>query len=392
MIGQKLLFKLSLLILFLSQVFNLISPETSSLSKISWFMWIFICLYYSCIVCTEKKAYKNNRFAFVLLLFWFINLISFCISPKNVQSFMVEVETLVIFKSLTIALFSFFPFYYFTKSGYLNVSKFRVFLVLIVITSFANMLYANVLQTKEASSDHNVLNEAYYFVQLLPLIFIFFRGVKSYILIIICMILTLFCMKRGAILCSAVELLIYFYYLIKEDSYGKRHKGLILLLMVIIGCIGVYYIVGNDFLLERLFETGSNSDKSGDIRKERYEILYYIFFNSASYLEFLFGYGFAQTVTLGDGLAHQDWAELLIDNGILGLAVYIFMIIYCVRALFCSSSKIIPILRFSLLCCISNWFLMATYSMVYGSRECFLHFMTIGIILGYFSHFKYKIN
>ena len=382
MIHTKRLFRFLLAVLMFAQIISALPVDMGPLLSALWFLWIIMGSYFAIIICTERRSLKNNSFALLLLFFWLINAISFYISPKYVQSFFVEVDTLVIIKSITIALFAYFPFYYYSKKGVIDNNNLKVFVILLFVTSVMNIFYGSIIQSKETLEKNNILNQAYLFVQLIPLFMIYFKRTVLYTLVALSIILVLWSSKRGAILCVTVELLVLLIYLLREDPYGKKHRGAILFLSFVL-LLGVFYFIqGNVFLQDRLINTGTDYDKSGDIRSERYLMLYTVFFNFSSVGEILFGHGFAQTVSLGGGLAHQDWAELLIDNGLLGFIIYIVLISICIKNIFKHNKIISKDVKYALVCCITNWLLMATYSMVYTSRVAFVMFLTIGVING----------
>lgn len=381
---NNITYKFPLAVLLLAHFVSALPGDTPFLGAI-WFLWIAICSYYALLLCLEKKALIMNFFAILLLIFWAMNAISFFISPKQIFSFylFLEVDTLVIFKSITIALFSYFPFYYFSEHGSFKENRLRTFVFLLFIFSFFNLLLGYTLQSQITLEDNNVVDQAYLFVQLIPLILISYKKSPLYIFIALAALLVLWGSKRGAILCMAIDMMVFFVYLLKEDSFGRKHRGVILMFFALVLVVGVMFVLGNDFLYERLLETGSDSDKSGDVRTERYLELWTVYLDNSSIEQLLFGRGFAQTVTVGGGLAHQDWIELLIDNGFFGLFLYIFMIGICVKNIIKWNSSVPKAFRYALICCVLNWSLTATYSMVYASREAFILFVTLGIINGY---------
>lgn len=384
MVKSHSAYKFPLAILLLAQYVNAVPGDVPFLGAI-WFLWIAICSYYAFLLCVENKALKTNFYALLLLFFWIINAISFFISPKQIFSFylFLEVETLVIFKSITIALFSFFPFYYFSKHGYIQEGSLNKFVVFLFLGCILNLINGFFLQAKETLEDHNVVDQAYLFVQLIPLFLVCIRRKSLYFFVAISALLILWGSKRGAILCMGVDMMIFFIYLLKEDSFGRKHKGAILLLIALMVIIGIVFVLGNEFLQERLLSTGSDDDKSGDVRTERYLELWTVYLDNSSIEQLLFGRGFAQTVTVGGGLAHQDWIELLIDNGFLGLFLYILLIGICVKNIIKWNNNVPSAFRYALICCVLNWCLTATYSMVYASRESFILFITLGVINGY---------
>jgi len=380
---QQSIYKFPLTILLLTQFVTAIPVDLGSLLGIIWFIWIFFCSLYAFFICLERKTLKKNRFAIVLLAFWVLNLVSYFLSPKVVMSLSMRTETLVYFKSITIALLSYFPFYYYFKHGVMKEDNLKWFVVFLFLTSVLRIIFDNILETAETYEEHNVLNQAYLFTQLTPLFLLCFRGKRLYILIALSSLFVLWGAKRGAILCMAVNLLIIFFYLFSSDSYGKNHRFRILLLITTLIAIGAYFILGNEFLQERILTTGSEDDRSGEIRSDMYLILFETFINNSTQSELLFGRGLAQTVGIAENLAHQDWLELLIDNGFAGLFLYVLLIGYCIKYYFKWNPSIPKVYRAALLCCVFDWCLMATYSMVYASRENFILFGVLGILLGF---------
>ena len=380
---ERLIYKISLVTLLLANLFNIFSRESNPILGASWFVWTGLCVYFL----VRVLWHKSNRFASLLFLFWIINAVSFILSSRFVYYGSFKMDSLIVFKSITIALFSYYPFYYFAQKGFIHSAGFRKFLESLFIVLIINFFYYRVSLRTEFESDNVVVNQSYLFVQLLPLLFIFFKGKISYILFIISSLIILIGTKRGAIACLSAEILVYLYYLLRYNTYGRKHRGTIFVLAVITLGVGINFISGQDFLSERLLETGSEYDLSGDIRRMRYTTLYDAFFDS-NLKEILFGYGFAQTVSICGGLAHQDWVELLIDNGLIGFIPYIFLIISCIITAKQWPSDYMISMKYAMICCVAIWCLMGTFSMVYASRECFLLFMTIGIIQGNYEYHK----
>lgn len=387
MISKKhSIYKFPLAILLLTQFLTAVPVDLGSLLGIIWFIWIFFCSLYAFFICSERMTIKTNRFAIVLLAFWLLNLVSYYVSPKVVMSFSLRTETIVYFKSITIALLSFFPFYYYFKDGVMKEDNLRWFIVVLFLTSVLRIIFGNILETAETYEEHNVLNEAYLFPQLIPLFLLCFRGKRLYLFIALSSLFVLWGAKRGAILCMAVNLLVIFFYLLNADSFGKNHRGRILLLITILVAIGAYFILGNEFLQERLLSTGSANDRSGEIRSSMYLMLFETFINNSTQSELLFGRGLAQTVDVVGNLAHQDWLELLIDNGIVGLGIYVLLIGMCIKTACTKKNNVPKPVKFALICCVVDWLLTASYSMVYASRDSFILFVTLGIINGYITN------
>ena len=68
-------------------------------------------------------------------------------------------------------------------------------------------------------------------------------------------------------------------------------------------------------------EATLNGDSSG--RDTIYKDLYRLFFNTVSEFTILFGYGANATIKYLGIEAHNDWLEILINNGLLGVFLYL---------------------------------------------------------------------
>ena len=226
---NKHIFPLSILIL--AQILTALPINSGSILRIVWLTWIIICFYYAVIICLNRNPESEKKFAIALIVFWGINFVSYVLSPKIVDNSYQRVETLVILKSITIALFSYFPFYYYAKQNSFNSSSYKGFVLLLLLSAILRIVFGNKLQTAESLEDNNVLNQAYLFAQIIPLIILVFRRKMLYALVTLAAIFVLWGAKRGAILCMAVNLIVFFIYLFKEDPYGKKHRGSIIIII-----------------------------------------------------------------------------------------------------------------------------------------------------------------
>lgn len=372
--------KLSVFLILLSQIINTILPERNAVSPIIWFAWILICVYYAVMNLFSDFGKKNSRFVVFLFVFWLINAVSFLYSPKRIIFDNGEIFTLEIFKSTTIALFSFFPFYFFTKNNFISRKQLLFFLTILFVFYGIDFVTSRAEIMEEASQEEGTFNASYNFALIMPLVFLLHKNNKSLIYISISLLVVLIGAKRGAILCFGVEMLIYLTYLLREDAFGKKHRFKIFFLLAVASVFVIYYLTSHDYLSQRILQVSTEDDTSGQIRTLRYGLLWNQFFLSEG-KELFFGYGFSQTANIGGGLAHQDWIEILIDNGIIGGVVYLLLLFYCFRDIVKSHFSV-PIVKYAYVCCLAIWIIRGSFSMVYTSRRCFILFIIIGIIQG----------
>ncbi len=378
--SHKFTANVSILLILLSQIINVILPPRNSISPVIWYLWILICVIYvlHCFLSTREGS--SNRFLILLFLFWGVNAISFFISPKVLYCSLGVINTIEIFKSITIALLSYYPFYYFSSNGYLSRKQLLVFLIVLYVFYGFDFFTSRASILEDSIQEEGTFNAAYNFALILPLVFMINKKNLNFFLILVSLVLLLLGAKRGALLCFAAEILVFLVYLLKKDSFGREHRVQIIFLLIVAAIFIFLYLGNHDYLSQRIMQTSSEDDLSGQIRIRRYGVLWNQFFHS-DLKDILFGYGFAQTAIVGDGLAHQDWIEILIDGGVLSGMIYFFMLFTCYKDIR-RRNYTTPIVKYAYICCMMVWIIKGSLSMVYTSRRCFILFVILGIIHG----------
>lgn len=230
-------------------------------------------------------------------------------------------------KNVLISTLPIFSFYYFAQRGYLNKSWLSrwifVFLVLCVI-SFFNEKSIRIEQLIVAGSSRAEVtnNTGYLFASLIPSLFLVDKKpIVQYTLLVLCSLFAIAAMKRGAMLVTTLCIIIFIVTSLNNSSIRK--KIAIIFLMFWAAFIVSNYI-GNmmensDYFQHRMMQT-LEGDSSG--RNDMYTEMFSYFFNQPL-LYMIFGNGLDGTVLLfGDG-AHNDWLEIMIDMGFIGIVFYI---------------------------------------------------------------------
>lgn len=218
-----------------------------------------------------------------------------------------------------------YAFYVFTEKGYITPRWFviwgPVFLVVIITMYFVHDRIMK--ETKFMGQDEITNNVGFYFTQLLVIApFFYKKRIIQYIFIAITLIFIISAMKRGAILCAIIGLGLFMYYSLKN----VRAKQKVILSMLIIGLL----YIGYEYVLYML-STSAYFQNRLQLTLEGYssnrDSLYYHFFNviiNSDILEFLFGHGADGTIRLGENYAHNDWLEIGVNQGLLGIILFIF--------------------------------------------------------------------
>ncbi len=143
-------------------------------------------------------------------------------------------------KSFLMMLFSslgpIFPFYVFTKQGYLTEYKLKIcffaFFIVAIMEYFAFEQKALMLLKLNSPYDEITNNTTYYFVALLPFVFFFNKKPIFQYLLIACILgFVLSGMKRGAVLISSL-LLVWFVVRTMKNASTKQRFFLLLILLL----------------------------------------------------------------------------------------------------------------------------------------------------------------
>ena len=239
-------------------------------------------------------------------------------------------------KSAYMSLLPIYVFYYFAKKGILTEETIRFISIILLINTTISFIEAQNSMLAEAmamrsSKEEFTNNEAYTFLQLMPLAFFWRRKpVMQYIYVIYIVAFLVMGMKRGALLIGAV-CLIWFIYSSWRSARGTQ-KVIIAVLTAIMVAVGIRYIADfyatSDYFQYRLEKTKAG-DSSG--RGEMYLTLWNHYLNETSFLRVLFGNGAMQTINIAGNYAHNDWLEILTCHGALGIFIYLMYFVSLVR-------------------------------------------------------------
>ncbi|MDO5340954.1 MAG: O-antigen ligase family protein [Bacteroidia bacterium] len=221
-----------------------------------------------------------------------------------------------------------FPFYVFSKQGKLTEKRMLFwFFVFIVVATLDFEVYRRksilLLTTRDRMVEEITNNTAYHFAALLPFVFMLHkRKMVQYVSMAYLLYFVVVGMKRGAVLVSAL-LFLWFVYVSLKNSHGFK-KTAILLLSIVLVSIGVkfigYFYENSDYFQQRIESTVEGKSSGRDFV---YSELWNHYLNNDNVLQLLFGEGAYHTENVTGHLkAHNDWLELLIDCGLLGVILY----------------------------------------------------------------------
>ena len=296
--------------------------KSSSLSMTFYIPFTLMTMYY---IKDAIFKYRVNRVMKTLLIF-FIFLCMYGIAlliyddaaGQDSKSFL-----MMLFSSLG----PIFPLYVFTKQGKLTEQKLKIFFI--VFLTVAILEYINyeqkalMLLTLNSSYDEITNNTSYYFVALLPFVFLFKnKPLVQYLLIALILGFVVSGMKRGAMLIGGL-LLVWF--IIRTMKYSSTKKKLwVIFLLLIFVYIGIHFIENlydtSDYFQRRIVDTVEGQSSGRD---RLYSTYWNHYINNDNILQLFLGEGAYHTENILHLKAHNDWLELLIDCGLCGAILYL---------------------------------------------------------------------
>ena len=230
-------------------------------------------------------------------------------------------------KTIYISLLPVFSFYVLTRKGELTkevLLKWTPVFFMAAIVRFVQFQRTSFLIMAVGEEEEITNNIGYLFVSLIPLL-VFWKDKRTiqYVGLAISMIFIILGMKRGAILTGAFSVVFFLYQSMKTASGKQKIK--VILFSVVIVIISVYFLshmLQNSAYFNKRLEDTLNGNSSG--RDGLYGIFWRHFIHESNPLFFLFGNGAFATLTISSNVAHNDWLELAINQGLLGILVYIY--------------------------------------------------------------------
>ncbi len=264
-----------------------------------------------------------------------------------------------------------YAFYTFARRGQLTEKKMAywsvVFLFLTIFVYYKTQVQIMTqLYDKGLEVDSVTNNTAYTFLGLMPALVVFRkRPLVQYAFLLICGIFIFLSMKRGAILIFTIVLLFFIYNNVKDEPSNKKKTVKIILSIIILisGFVFVSYLLDNNsFFLDRVNQTKSG-ESSG--RNDIYKVYYNHFINENNFFHLLFGNGANGGLGFASVSAHNDWLEIAISQGIMGLLFYIYYWL-CFAITWIRSTKV-PISHYAIGIFFLIYFIASFFSMSFNS-------------------------
>lgn len=279
----------------------------------------------------KKKPTYFKGFNMLMLLFTIYGFALIVSSPSTLY-YPISGKTMPSYnyiKSIYLSLLPIYPFYYYTKTGYLTVERLQiwglVFLASVTLSYFQNQ--REVLEKLLESgykAEEITNNSGYLFLSCLPLLVLYRKKpLIQFAALAFVMAFIVMGMKRGAIIIGLVAT-VYFMWQAITKSKGKTRFLFITLSVGI--CVGavfffIHQMSTSDYMMSRI-ESTMQGNSSG--RDKLYSYFWRYFTEEANALHYLIGRGANGTLEIYYNYAHNDWLEIAVNQGLLGLIIYAF--------------------------------------------------------------------
>lgn len=316
------------LLLVFNAYSHLIGEDGIFITQIISIINILVSFY--CIIKLNNSRYRNSYIKLLkrlLILFsvygiWLI--ITNDVQITSVSGY-IKVKSYWYLMEIYSSILPIFSIYYFSIKNYFRKET-------LVVWLFIFMLLIPIIFIKSAESIGNDItsifttnrtsNIGYAFVAIIPAISLFNNKlIYQFLIFAYCMAFTLICMKRGPIIICLLCLIVFVYYKIKNVSLDKRIIIFVFLSILLYVSISfIMELVGNNAYFMSRIEDTIEGGTSG--RDSIYSILIDYYFHKANIFQQLFGLGAYGTLKISHNLAHNDWLEILIGQGLFGVLLY----------------------------------------------------------------------
>lgn len=335
----------------------MVSLNPTKLNRCDWFIIVWVVYYLQgvlypsggalstgllaiCLLVSAKCAFKvikwNDNPGFfrglnlLMLMFTMYGFAYILINPSIVHfSSGFSVPSYGYIKQIYLSLLPIYAFYYYSRKGYLTKEHLLlwgyIFLFSAAMSYFRTQQEAlQALALRGSTREEITNNGGYLFLSCIPLLVLYRKKpLIQFTLLAFVMAFIVMGMKRGAIAIGGVVSLYFMSQAIK-NARGKT-KFLFISLSVAL-CLGVVYffiymMTTSDYMMRRIEQTMEGDSSNRDIL---YSFFWSYFTEKADDIHFLIGRGANGTLEIVNDYAHNDWLEIAVNQGLLGIFIYAF--------------------------------------------------------------------
>lgn len=315
-------------------------------------------------------------------VFFLIHGLCFLISPKEVVGMKNEaigrVATFNQFKEIATFMLTLFIGYYYSYKNKTS-EKYILWFGIIFFLSSVVQYYYSLSQLMIKYGEETTNNAGYTMLTVVPYLPIVFKRkrILGIIMAVVIVALIMWSAKRGALICLAGSAIFSLFYYLKTHKVRLKTIMVIILLSFVVGYFVYQQYLDNEYLQSRMEATMEGKSSNRDVA---YSQLFNHWLNETNPLLFLFGNGTAQTITVWGNYGHNDWLELLIDNGLVGALVYFAMFITTIS--YIRKARLSKLNKMSAYLCVLILFMQSCFSMGFSDGGSGVYILLLGVIIG----------
>lgn len=311
---------------------GLIFNEGSNTSQILLVILIAISAfsYYSLFLKRKIRLPYYIKWANYLFLLFLVYGVIYFLSGKSytIERSGTVIQSFGFIKQIMISYLPLFTIYHYSRENRISENDVRLWCFLFLVTAIVFFYVERVNALRLALEAHSsqsefTNNSAYFFVAIIPSLVVWRnKPLILYLLLFISLAFLIVSMKRGAILCGGIATLFLVY-----DSFlhnNKKIKFRILFLSIAL-FVATYYLVSQLLISSALLSERISNTLEGDSSSRNiiyFNLLNYLINRTNIFYIFL-GEGANATLLHAENYAHNDWLEIAVCEGIVGIYMYI---------------------------------------------------------------------
>lgn len=294
---------------------------------------LLLSVYYFIIsaIRTPRPAYLG-ALNILVILFSIYGIISIASGTIAVTANGTERSGAAFLKQYYSSILPIYAYYSFARDKLIDekwLYRWSLVFIVVAVTAYFTRLNEMIQAAMEMGSDQKEFtnNYAYLFVSLIPLIALV-SGKKYYhwLLWAVVLVFSVLSFKRGAMLVSALCFLYYIFVSFSGHSRRNNYVAMSILAMAAVYFAFEYLLLNSDYFLLRIEKTQEGNASRRDIL---FAAALEVFARSNLFHAF-FGHGANMTAPLIGNGAHNDWLELLVNQGLfsVGFFLYYWIVLY----------------------------------------------------------------
>ena len=304
-----------------------IVPALGSLYTLMLLILLVISAYYFVIVnTTYNKSVFIKALNILVLMFTVYGFLHFLDPLEEIRSIIPDYRAYTYLTNAYKPLLQIYPLYYFSRKGYIDEDVIKTWIIPATLCALAAFYVKNQeisisLLTNDVVGTTN--NTGYLIVSVIPLLFFSKKNIISYSILAIVIAFVFISSKRGAIILAALCTVWFIFFDLKMSP--ARKKLWVIPLVIVAGVVLFVFlsrIFEESYYMQYVYEKTLDGDSSG--RDVLYNKAWDHFINKSSFTTMLLGNGADSTYCIIGNRAHNDWLELLMNQGLLGVFVYLF--------------------------------------------------------------------